>query len=332
MVQPLIEIKSVPHVTPDMKTRKREAHEGLNTGYSPQLALDTEFQETPHLNSILLDLHGKLASGGLLLLQGETLCDKRRKLDHVPAALRTIIWFFNFVYHRFLAKTNPTRSLYERIHGHKRLFISKAEILGRLVYCGFSIEHYEIKDGKHHIRARKSHQPKIHLQPSYGPLFKMTRVGKNGNLIQVYKLRTMHSYSEFLQEYMVSKYGYSSKGNGKIEHDFRVLSYGIFLRRIWLDELPQILNVLKGDMALVGVRPLSQARFKEFPEDVKEARIKYKPGCIPPYVSLLMANEKDNIEAERIYLRDKSLNPKTSDIRYFFLALRNILTNKIRSA
>ena len=85
-------------------------------------------------------------------------------------------------------------------------------------------------------------------------------------------------------------------------------------------------------MRLLGVRPLSQARFDEFPEDIKKERVKYRPGCIPPYVSLLMQDEKGNIEAERIYLKEKSKHPFSTDVKFLYLALYNILTNKIRSA
>lgn len=332
MVHPFIEIKNIPNVSKGLKHEQTGQNEVITPGQTEEFVIDSEFQETPHLNEVLLNAHSKLADNGTIRLIGETLCDKRRKLEHYPLVFRSLIWSFVFLYHRFLAKTHPTRRLYEKAHGHKRLFISKAEILGRLVYCGFSIVTYEVKEGKHHIVAKKTHSPKTHLKPSYGPIFKMTRVGKNGQLIQVYKLRTMHSYSEFLQEYMVSTYGYSRKGNGKIEQDFRVLSYGVFFRKLWLDEIPQVLNVLKGEMKIVGVRPLSPTRFQEFPEDLKKERTKYKPGCIPPYVSLLMASETGNMEAERIYLKEKALNPISTDIRHFVLAVKNILTNKIRSA
>ena len=178
----------------------------------------------------------------------------------------------------------------------------------------------------------KIKQPVYDLNPSYGPLFKMPRVGKNGKIIKVYKLRTMHPYSEYLQEYMVKTCGYDNEGKGKIKDDFRTTTLGGFFRKYWIDELPQLINVLKGEMGLVGVRPLSLTRFNEFPDEMKARRIKYKPGCFPPYVALLMPNEEDNITAEKIYLDQKEKHPFWTDIKFFWLSVYNIVTNKIRSA
>jgi hypothetical protein len=85
-------------------------------------------------------------------------------------------------------------------------------------------------------------------------------------------------------------------------------------------------------MKIVGVRPLSWVRYNEFPDDMQRERIKYRPGCIPPYVSLNMPDDKGNIEAERIYLHELKEHPVITDIKYFFSAIFNILTNRIRSA
>jgi len=85
-------------------------------------------------------------------------------------------------------------------------------------------------------------------------------------------------------------------------------------------------------MKIVGVRPLSRYRFSEFPENIQSLRTQTKPGCIPPYVALNMPDDKGNIEAEVIYLKDREKYPRTVDLRYFFMAIFNILTNRIRSA
>jgi len=104
------------------------------------------------------------------------------------------------------------------------------------------------------------------------------------------------------------------------------------MRKFWLDEVPQLINVIKGEMTLVGIRPLSKRAYQEYPDDVKKMRIKYKPGCIPPYVALLKQGMAQSIEAERVYLHEKERNPFTTDLKYFMMAIYNILTNKIRSA
>ncbi len=60
--------------------------------------------------------------------------------------------------------------------------------------------------------------------------------------------------------------------------------------------------------------------------------MKQKPGCVPPYVALNMPSEHGNIEAERIYLDYKEKHPRTADIRYMFMGIRNILGHRITSA
>ena len=85
-------------------------------------------------------------------------------------------------------------------------------------------------------------------------------------------------------------------------------------------------------MKLMGVRPLSRVRFNQLPPEVQQDRIKLKPGCFPPYVALNMPDSHGNIEAEVIYLNDLKKHPYTTNIRYLFKAIYNILANKIRSS
>ncbi|MBN1165272.1 MAG: sugar transferase [Candidatus Krumholzibacteriota bacterium] len=90
---------------------------------------------------------------------------------------------------------------------------------------------------------------------SPGPvLFKQKRVGRNGIEFDFYKFRSMYEGAENI----IGTLRPLSKGNGpifKLKEDPRVTRVGCFLRRSSLDELPQLLNVLKGDMSLVGPRP-----------------------------------------------------------------------------
>ena len=241
-----------------------------------------------------------------------------------------MIWLADALINRVIPRFKVTSRLYKKLATRRNKPVSLAETLGRLAYCGFDIiETRRIKDN-YYFEVLKTSEPVRNNPVSTGLFFPMKRVGKNGKIITVYKVRTMHPYSEYIQDYILKMNGYNNVG--KPAEDFRVTSWGKFLRKYWLDEIPQILNVLKGNMQLIGVRPLSKVRYNEFPEDLKNERIKFKPGCIPPYVALCMPDAKGNIEAERIYLRDLSRGVHTTNIRYMFMALYNIFTNKIRSA
>jgi len=286
----------------------------------------------PNLNAFFLDKHLALGGSGELVIHCITLDNRRQAMKRRFPVLWKLGWIHLFFWHRLLPKIKPTRGIYHAIFGERNKVISKAEILGRLIYCGYDIESVVNEGRQHRITARATDKNHLHTRPSYGAIYKMPRVGKFGKVVMVYKIRTMHPYSEYLQDYLIKHHGYDNHGRGKIANDFRVLTYGSYMRKIWLDELPQLINVLKGEMSLVGARPLSQARFNQFPEDLKQLRTQYKPGCFPPYVSLLMGDEKSNIEAERIYFAEKQKSPLFTDIKYLLLAVKNIAFNKIRSA
>ena len=176
----------------------------------------------------------------------------------------------------------------------------------------------------------KTSEPVYNSYPSFHLIIGLKRIGWKGKIMDVYKFRTMHPYSEYLHDYVLKLNGYNTVG--KPADDFRVARWGRFFRKLWLDEFPQIINVLKGEMKLVGVRPLSSTRFKQLPEDLQVERIKYKPGCFPPYVALNMPNNQNNIEAERIYLAEYQKRPIRTDLKYFFLSIFNIILNRIRSS
>jgi lipopolysaccharide/colanic/teichoic acid biosynthesis glycosyltransferase len=283
------------------------------------------------INKFFELVNSRMEVGDTIITCAETYALRKKKIDEkYTKGLNSFIYAADFVLRRVSPKLKLTQKLFFALTKGRDRPLSKAEALGRVVSCGFELVEVKEINNLMYIVARKVREPYFDENPSYGPLFCMRRVGKGGNIIGVYKYRTMYPYSEYLQEYMLEKNGYGE--NGKIANDFRVTTWGKVLRRYWLDELPQLLNVLKGNMKLVGVRPISKALFKDYPDDVKTMRVKYKPGCFPPYVALLMDEMNDSIEAERIYLEEKEKRPYTTDMKYFFKSVYNILTNKIRSA
>lgn len=112
---------------------------------------------------------------------------------------------------------------------------------------------------------------------SKGPVFfSQKRVGKNGELFDMYKFRSMVVNAEELKE----KLAHQNEMSGpmfKMKDDPRVTKVGKFIRKTSLDELPQLWNVLKGDMSLVGPRPSLPKEVKQF-EKWMYKRLTVKPG------------------------------------------------------
>lgn len=289
-----------------------------------------EMNDFRRVNRYLIEVNDKLKTGGIFISKFQPK-EKRRIhfTNKYPFYLANILYFFDFLGKRVCPKLPVLKKIYFVVTKGRNRVLSMAEGLGRLYYCGFEVISMQEIDHFVYFIAKKAKKPSTDKNPSYGLLFKMKRIGKNGKIIHVYKFRTMYPYSEYLQDFVLKKFGYSVIG--KPASDFRVTSWGKFLRRFWLDELPQLINVFKGEMRLVGIRPISARFLEELPEDLKKMRMKHKPGCVPAYVSLLKQSKDGFIEAESIYLLEKEKHPVKTDIKFFFKAIYNIVTNKIRS-
>jgi lipopolysaccharide/colanic/teichoic acid biosynthesis glycosyltransferase len=113
-------------------------------------------------------------------------------------------------------------------------------------------------------------------------VFCQKRVGKNGKPFVMYKFRTMRVGAEREQK----KYQKLNEANGpvfKIRNDPRLTRVGKFFAHTGLDELPQLFNVLKGDMALVGPRPLPVPEAQKLTA-IQKQRESVKPGIISPWI------------------------------------------------
>jgi exopolysaccharide biosynthesis polyprenyl glycosylphosphotransferase len=113
---------------------------------------------------------------------------------------------------------------------------------------------------------------------SPGPVFfTQERVGLNGRTFRMIKFRTMVDGAEALQMELEARNG-ADGPVFKIEDDPRITRFGRFLRRSSIDELPQVLNVLKGEMSLVGPRPLPLRDVDGFEQDPHRRRFSIRPG------------------------------------------------------
>ncbi len=282
------------------------------------------------LNKFFEAVNKKLPVDGVFIGYAETIRERRKRiLGKFHPIFSYPYYTLDFIVKRVFPKMSVTRKIYFFLTRGSNRVLSLTEILGRLVSCGFEIVDFREIDNNTYFTVRKVSEPVYDMQPSYGPLFKMRRVGKGGKPIVVYKVRTMHAYSEYLQKFVYERNKLAE--GGKLKDDFRVTNWGKFLRKFWLDELPMILNVFRGELKIVGVRPLSEHYLSLYNEKLREKRLKTKPGLIPPFYVDLPKSLEEIMASEEKYLDAYSKSPFLTDLKYFFKAFFNIAFKKARS-
>jgi lipopolysaccharide/colanic/teichoic acid biosynthesis glycosyltransferase len=281
-------------------------------------------------DGFLRTINGKLPDGGCYIGCLETLEGrKERLLAKFPPLLNRVYYFLDFVFRRVFPKLPLTDRFEFFITAARNRPMSKAEALGRTVYNGFRIERTASIGRKLYFVARKTGAPMAEKPPSKGLIIGIPRIGKDREMVRIYKFRTMHPYAQFLQDY-VYRMNDLEEG-GKFRNDFRITSWGRFIRKLWIDEWPMIYNLLRGDMKLVGVRPLSPQYFALYREELQELRTQVKPGLIPPFYVDMPKTLVEIMDSEERYLRAYLKAPLRTDIRYFFKAMGNILFQKVRT-
>lgn len=126
-----------------------------------------------------------------------------------------------------------------------------------------------------------------------GPLFfKQTRIGKNGKPFKMYKFRSMIVNADEMLHSNIELYEKYVENNYKLEpdEDPRITKLGRWLRRTSIDEIPQFINILKGDMSIVGPRPVVKEELKEYGDRVDKF-LSVKPGAM----GLWQASGRSNI-------------------------------------
>jgi len=282
------------------------------------------------LDRFIDSVNSKLEMNGYFFCCVETK-DQRKKriLKKFPPVLNYIYYSLDFILKRVLPKLKFTRPLYMFLTHGNNAVISRAEALGRLCRGGFRIRQESFIGNQLCIEAKKIGEPQPTNGYYYGPIIALPRIGKEGYLIKVYKLRTMHPYSEYIQDYVYKMHDLQE--GGKFKDDFRITSWGSVCRKIWLDEFPMFINMLEGNMKLVGVRPLSKQYFDLYEESVRERRLKHKPGLVPPYYADMPANLQEIQASEMKYLDQYEKHPLKTDTKYFFRSWGNIFFHDARS-
>ena len=283
-----------------------------------------------YINKFFETVNTILPNSGLYLGKVVTYPNRRSAiLKKYPPILNKVIYFFDYIFSRVLPKLPISKNLYFHLTKGKGRVISRAEMYGRLYSCGFEIIDEKTINHSLFFVAKKVKDPCYDQNPTYAPLISLNRIGKNGKIIKVHKIRTMHPYSEYLQEYIYNRN--ELQEGGKIKNDFRISPEGRIFRKFWIDEIPMLINIFKGEMKLVGVRPLSKHFYSLYDKDLQQKRIKNKPGFIPPFYVDLPKTMSEIMESERRYLELYDQSPFITDVKYFFMAFKNVLFKGARS-
>lgn len=144
----------------------------------------------------------------------------------------------------------------------------------------------------------------VKISDPKGPIiFKQTRVGKNGKPFTMYKFRSMYADAEERKKDLMALNETGGK-TFKMKNDPRIYPFGRILRKFSLDELPQLINILKGDMSIVGPRPPIPAEVAEY-EPWHQMRLSVTPGltCIWQVSGRSNINFEGQMRLDNDYIR-----------------------------
>lgn len=294
------------------------------------------------LNLYLQEAAATVRMGGCIAVRYTPLEESVNALrERVPGPFFGPAYLLHFAWYRAIPKlpwldvlyfSKPFSILdklfYRPDRGRNRV-LSRSEVWGRLAFYGFEVLR-EVPVGREClVLARRLSPPVANRKPSYYAVVALEKVGLDGDVIRLYKVRSMFPFSEFLQKKIFETNGLSA--TGKFKNDFRLTEYGPLIRRSWLDELPGILNWLRGDVKLVGMRATSPHFLGLYPPSVYERYIRVKPGLVPPIFDEKTAGFQQIVEIEETYLRRYLDAPVRTDIAYFWYTFRDIFIRRVRS-
>jgi len=158
------------------------------------------------INDMLLTMRQKISSKGSLVGCFSTMeAEYDRLREKLPRFLFLLYYPLHFLFYRIFPKTPVLKFLYEFLTRGKGRFISRAEVYGRLSYCGFkTINTIELNNREYYV-AQRGKSKSQEINPSFGLFVRFKRIGKKGKDITIYKIRTMHPFSEYIQKDIYEK-------------------------------------------------------------------------------------------------------------------------------
>ncbi len=168
------------------------------------------------------------------------------------------------------------------------------------------------------------------LKEDDGPIFyEQLRIGKNGKHFRLYKFRTMvigadEKLKEYLEENEEARKEFEE--NHKLKNDPRITKLGKFLRKTSIDEMPQFWNVLKGEMSLIGPRPIVDSEVPKFGEKMKKVH-SVKPGITGYWAANGRSDTtyEDRVNMEAFYAENYSLK---MDMKIFLKTINSIFSGR----
>lgn len=162
---------------------------------------------------------------------------------------------------------------------------------------------------------------------SRGPiLFSQTRIGKNGKQFRFWKFRSMITTAPDKKEELAKLNESQDQVLFKMKQDPRITSVGRFIRKFSIDELPQLWNVLKGDMSLVGPRPALPEEVEKYSKGDK-LRLKVKPGltCFWQVLGRSDLSFRQQVQLDQKYIKERSL---LTDLKILLLTIPAVVSGK----
>ena len=307
-----------------LKDRNVRKQSGKSTQYSIAI-IDFVLNDIKRINKFIIDTYDKICPGGLLILSYKEIeVFEQEYFSGKNAFVKLCLTIYYYSFKRAMPKIWPFNKLYFLLTNGKNRVISKAEVWGRLAYCGFDVLQETQVDGINYLIAKKNKTISENPSPSYSPVITLNRVSLNGKIIKIHKVRSMYPYSEFIQKKVFDQNSISS--TGKFNDDFRITRLGKLYRKYWIDELPQIIDWMRGEIKIVGIRAMSQHFFSLYPQVYKDFYFQVKPGIISPIFDENTADFSEIVKIEQEYLESYLRDPVKTDIRYFFITLKHIFS------